>query len=303
MNASVMSVEFALAWAAKQLVKQSSTDSPENLAVERQSALIDARYLVSYVMDKNFTWLKTWSDTLLSEQQTALLVSSIKRRKTGEPIAYITGEKSFWSLTLKTNSSTLIPRAETELLVEETLAILEHRRQSNTADDPDKTFNILDLGTGTGAIALSLAVELPTSRVYGCDYQQAAVELAIENAKLNKLSNAEFFQSDWFSQVPAIMFDAVVANPPYVEAGDSHLEQGDLVFEPNSALVAKDQGLADIKLIVANAKKYLNSGAPLLLEHGYNQGEVVRNIFNSHGYSKIKTIVDLDGNDRVTLGY
>lgn len=299
MKPSRLSVEQAISWATEQLkaAEQSKVAEQHCLSSQpsqqQQSAAVDARYLLSHVIEKSFTWLKTWPETKLTQQQWQTLQSFVERRTTGEPIAYITGVKDFWTLTLKTNPSTLIPRAETELLIEQTLARL----------DSSAALTLLDLGTGTGAIALSLAKEFANSQVYGCDFQEGAVDLAIENARLNQLENVHIFQSDWFSKVPKLSFDAIVANPPYVEPGDPHLQQGDLVFEPDSALVAEENGLADIRNIADKARSFLNANAPLLLEHGYNQGAQVRSILQQYGYSKINTIADLDNNDRVTLGF
>jgi len=258
-------------------------------------ALIDARYLLSDLLKKDFTWLKTWPDFELTSQQYQDYIALIERRKSGEPIAYITGEKEFWSLRLLTNSSTLIPRAETELLVEKALEFLADSDQSR----------ILDLGTGTGAIALSIASEKINSQVTGCDFQQQAIDLAKKNATLNNITNVTFIQSDWFEYFEKKLkkpFKLIVSNPPYIDETDKHLTQGDLLYEPKSALVSKDNGLYDIKIIISQARNYLLSGAALMIEHGYQQGADVREIFAQSNYSKIETFVDLAGNERVTIG-
>lgn len=255
-------------------------------------APIDARYLLSHLLQKNFSWLKTWPETLLSEEQQTMLVGMVKRRKNGEPIAYITGEKEFWTLRLETNSSTLIPRPETELLVEKALAFLSFYKNAK----------VLDLGTGTGAIALAIASERRDDQVFASDFQLGAVELAQRNVRLNNLDNVTILQSDWFSNIEKIEYQLIVTNPPYVAPGDPHLNQGDLVFEPDSALVSDDNGLSDIKIIVSQAKSYLTAAGKLMIEHGFEQGSEVRQIFDQFGYDDVETVCDLSGLDRITMG-
>lgn len=261
-----------------------------------ESAAIDARYLLSFLFNKNFTWLKTWPDEMLSSKQQESLHKLITRRKNGEPIAYITGEKAFWTLRLKTNTSTLIPRPETEQLVEQALDFLA------TQFSDSQTSRVLDLGTGTGAIALAIATERPNDAIIASDFNEVIVELAKENAKLNQCSNVSVLQSDWFSNIKEDNFNLIVSNPPYIEENDRHIQQGDLVFEPNSALVAKNQGLSDIKIIIEQAKGYLMSGGALMIEHGFEQGKTLRKLYNQFGYHQVKTIKDLNGLDRITLG-
>jgi len=273
-----MNVQAALDYAQSVII----SDEPQ----------VDARYLLSFVLNKNFTWLKTWSDKNLTAKQLSQLKILIERRIKGEPIAYITGEKDFWSLTLKTSPSTLIPRSETELLVEKALAFLSEY----------ETAKVLDLGTGTGAIGLAIASERVDDQIIACDFQQQVVELAQKNASLNNIANIKILQSNWFSNITENQFNLIVANPPYVIEGDSHLSQDDLVFEPNSALVAKKNGLADIKTIVNRAPEYLINGGALMMEHGFEQGDEVRRLFNSVGFIKIETILDLSELERVTLG-
>ncbi|TQV81411.1 peptide chain release factor N(5)-glutamine methyltransferase [Aliikangiella coralliicola] len=257
-----------------------------------ESPAVDAEYLLSKLLNKNFTWLKTWPDYQLSNQQEAEYRAMVERRKSGEPIAYITGEKAFWTLLLETNPSTLIPRPETELLVEQALSFLSQYQ----------TAKVLDLGTGTGAIALAIASERPTDKVYACDYNQQAVELALRNAEKNQIKNATIFQSDWLNNVDESSFELIVSNPPYVAEGDPHLERGDLRFEPDGALVASGDGLDDIRRIVSNAVGYLCHGGKLMLEHGFEQGDQVRKILIDASYRDVITVQDLAGLDRVTLG-
>ncbi|MBV1909091.1 MAG: peptide chain release factor N(5)-glutamine methyltransferase [Kangiellaceae bacterium] len=271
----------------------------ETLASEEASD--DARYLMSFIMKKNFTWLRTWPEQLLVEKQITLLYELTARRKKGEPVAYIIGEQDFWTLTLRTNASTLIPRAETELLVERALNCLV-----DISNDCAKK-RILDLGTGTGAIALAIASERPKDQVIAVDFSPEAVELAQSNAVLNKIKNVDVFQSDWFNSerflsVQNKPFDLIVSNPPYIEENDPHLKQGDLVFEPSTALVAKDKGLADIKLIIGASKNYLKKSGQLMIEHGFQQADSVQAIFIHFGYSEVVTETDLAGHGRITRG-
>jgi release factor glutamine methyltransferase len=255
-------------------------------------ANIDSQYLLSFILQKKFTWLKTWPETILSQQQETLLFELVKRRKQGEPIAFITGERDFWTLTLETNPSTLIPRPETELLVEKALEFLKDLPKAK----------ILDLGTGTGAIALAIASERKNDKVIATDYVEDVVDLAKRNAIKNKISNVEIFQSDWFSKIKETEFDLIVSNPPYVEENDPHLNQGDLRFEPKSALTAGDNGLADIKIIIEESRSRLVNGGKVMIEHGYCQANDLREIFRSFGYQKIKVIKDLAGLDRISTG-
>ena len=260
-------------------------------AIRGAEAEVDARYLVSHVMKKEFTWLKTWHDSKLSNDQQVLLRVLVERRKSGEPIAYITGEKDFWTLTLEANPSTLIPRPETELLVETALEFLANKSSAR----------VLDLGTGTGAIALAIASERNNDVIIASDYVLEAVQLAQRNAVKNKIKNATFIQSDWFSEIKDNDFDLIVSNPPYVEENDPHLEEGDLRFEPSSALTAADKGFADIKIIIKEAKHHLIMNGVLLMEHGFEQGEKVRSLLSEAAYGEIKTLADLSGLDRITI--
>jgi release factor glutamine methyltransferase len=258
---------------------------------DRYSASTDAEFLLVHCLDKSFTWLKTWPEYVLSQEQENRYQCLLNRRQQGEPIAYLTGEKAFWSLVLETNASTLIPRSETELLVEMALEYL--------AEKTDAT--ILDLGTGTGAIALSIAAEREGDQVTACDFNQAAVNLAIRNAKKNNIENVSIFKSDWFESIHDLKFNLIVSNPPYIDKNDPHLKLADLVFEPTSALVAEDCGLADIKLIAQQSIGFLKPGGCLMFEHGFEQAESVRAIFENNGFIEISTIKDLAGLDRVTL--
>ncbi len=257
------------------------------------SASLDAELLLCHVLDCNRTYLFTWADKVLSPEQIAAFEQLVERRKAGEPIAHITGTREFWSLELAVNPSTLIPRPDTETLVEKALEIVASR----------STGEGLDLGTGTGAIALALASELPNWQWQGVDLQADAVALAKSNAQSNNIVNAEFYQSNWFENIEHKKFDLIVSNPPYIDPEDPHLGQGDVRFEPLSALIAEQSGMADVCYIVEKAKNYLVENAALLIEHGYDQGKAVRQQFVQHNYQNVETFKDLAGNDRVTVGY
>lgn len=251
------------------------------------SARLDVELLLGYVLNKSRSYLFAWPEKELAPQQFSKFEKLFERRQQGEPIAYIIGCQGFWNLELEVNASTLIPRPETELLVE--LALDKAQSESR----------ILDLGTGTGAIALSLASELPQARVTGVDRVGEAVELAKKNKTLNAISNVEFLQSNWFSELDG-HFDLIVSNPPYVQLGDPHLEQGDLRYEPHTALTSGADGLDDIRKIIRDSKNYLHDGGWLLIEHGFDQAEAVQFEFAKCAYEHIQTFKDLSRNDRVT---
>ena len=266
------------------------------LAAVSDSARLDVELILCHVLQKNRTWLFTWPDKLLSAEQQQQFQQFFARRLNGEPIAHILGQREFWSLPLYCDNSTLIPRPDTELLVETCLQIFAQ-------DKPQQLRRLLDLGTGTGAIALALASEQPQWQLLAVDQSSAAIRLAEKNRAHLGFTNVQLQQSDWFAQIAAgELFDAILSNPPYIDAQDPHLQQGDLRFEPRSALVAANQGLADIDIILAQSPGYLRPTGWVLLEHGCDQGEAVRDLFARYGYRQIQTRRDLGGNERVTLG-
>jgi release factor glutamine methyltransferase len=250
---------------------------------------LDAELLLARVTGLSRTSFRAWPERTLTDEQTGTFQALLARRRNGEPIAHILGEQGFWTLTLKVNDSTLIPRPDTECLVE---AILD-------LDLPDGA-RVLDLGTGTGAIALALASERADWQILAADNSPDAVALARDNAEALQLPVA-VFQSDWFTGLPARTFDLIVSNPPYIEAGDEHLSRGDVRFEPASALVSGADGLDDIRYLIAAAPDWLVNGGWLVLEHGYNQGAAVRGILARGGWASICTGRDYGGNDRYTL--
>lgn len=263
----------------------------QQLSASSESARLDVELLLAHSLGKDRTYLFTWCDKVLSEENERTFQSLFARRLKGEPIAYILGQQEFWDLTLKTAQHTLIPRADTETLIEWVLAL---------SDLPEYA-NIIDLGTGTGAIALVLASEFPNWNVQGVDLIPQAVELAQQNARLNNLERVRFFQSSWFEKVEG-RFDLIVSNPPYIDPTDEHLSQGDVRFEPKSALIANNKGLADLECIAQQARDYLEEGGWLLMEHGYDQEEAVQKILTQLNYQHVSTRVDLGGNPRITGG-
>lgn len=259
------------------------------------SARLDIELLLCHVLQKNRTYLFTWPDKTLSPEQTENFLQFFTRRKSGEPIAHILGQREFWSLSLSVNNSTLIPRPDTELLVELALELFAD-------DSAQQKRSCLDLGTGTGAIVLAIASEKPEWQLVGVDSSADAVALAEKNRRNLQFGHVQIMQSDWFTAIPAQQFDVIVSNPPYIDPQDPHLEQGDVRFEPRSALTADKKGLADIELIIQQCGNYLREQGWLLLEHGYDQGRSVRDLFHARGFVQVETRRDLGGNERVSLG-
>jgi len=251
----------------------------------------DAEILLGHVTGKSRSWLVAFGETELLPEQLTRLDALLARRVQGEPVAHLIGEREFWSLPLRVSDATLIPRPDTEVLVEQALARL-----------PAAPSRILDLGTGTGAIALALASERPDCEVLGVDRIEAAVALAQSNADRLAIPNATFTLSHWFDALPAVRFDLIVSNPPYIDACDQHLSQGDVRFEPRSALVADEAGLADLRLLITQAPQWLAPGGWLLLEHGWQQDAAVRALMQQHDFLQVATVNDYGGNPRVTLG-
>ena len=251
---------------------------------------LDAELLLADCIEKSREYLFTWPDQELTQPQFERFVSYCDRRLTGEPIAYILGRQAFWDFDLIVNPSVLIPRPETELLVEVALGLL----------DKSSSATVLDLGTGSGAIALALAANDKSWAVTAVDNSESALGVAADNAKLLQLSNIEFKQASWCDGLPTAHFDLIVANPPYVEAGDKHLSEGSLPFEPIAALVAEENGLADIRAIAEQSRHCLKKGSWLLIEHGFQQKQAVEKILVETGYGNIECVRDLANLDRLT---
>ena len=255
------------------------------------SPRLDAELLLAHVLGKPRSFLRTWPEHEPDAEQCARFERLLQRRRAGEPVAYLLGRQGFWSLDLEVSPDTLIPRPDTELLVETALQLA-----------PATPLEVLDLGTGTGAIALALAAERPAWRVTGVDRVEAAVALAVRNGQRLGLANARFQLSHWFDGLGGQRFGLIVSNPPYIAADDRHLGEGDVRFEPASALVAGADGLDDIRLIVAQAPRHLLPGGWLLLEHGFDQGAAVRALLDGAGFVEVHSRRDLAGHERISLG-
>lgn len=261
-------------------VELNDGDSPE----------IDSRVLLCYLLDCPTSYLHAWSDTLLTNEQQVQWIVLVQQRQQGHPVAYLTGQRGFWTLDLKVTADTLIPRPDTELLVSLALEKLK------------PTMCVADLGTGSGAIALSLASEQPTAQIVALDFSMAALLVAKENAINHQLSNVSFWQGSWLAAVADKSLDMVVSNPPYIEVNDVHLSQGDVRFEPLSALASGIDGLDDIRLIVVQAQRCLKQGGWLMVEHSYDQAKQVQQLFSEAGFSEVSSRQDFGDNDRVTIG-
>lgn len=274
---NLLPIKQALSMGANEL---SDSDTPE----------LDSELMLLHSLNANRNILFTNPDQLLSIEQQKTFIDLIARRKKGEPVAYIIGEQGFWDLTLKVSTDTLIPRSDTESLID---WVLEQNLNPT---------RILDLGTGTGAIALALAKEFPHAEVMGVDVVAGAVKLANENKHKNAINNVAFIQSSWFENLGDEQFDLIVSNPPYIDETDEHLAQGDVRFEPDSALVAHDNGFADLFYIAEQAKAYLKPNGCLLMEHGWQQAQGVCDKLNELAYKNVGSGRDLAGQWRFSFG-
>lgn len=252
----------------------------------------EAELLLAHVLGRSRTWLYAHDDEELDDEAAQRFAALMERRRAGEPVAYLIGQRGFWRFDLQVSPATLIPRAETELLVELALERLPSGRKARIAD----------LGTGSGAVALALAMERPLATVIASDSSAVALEVATGNARSLGLDNVEVRHGDWLGPLAGERFDLIASNPPYIADGDVHLGQGDLRFEPRSALAAGVEGLDDIRTIVRDAPALLRPGGWLLLEHGLDQGSAVRALLAGAGLVDVETVVDLEQRDRVSLG-
>lgn len=262
------------------------------LAGSSETAELDAEVLLCHCLDKPRAYLRAWPERSPDAEQTSEFRRLLEQRRQGVPVAYLTGHREFWSREFLVGPEVLIPRPDTELLVELSLDLLPS----------DRPCRIIDLGTGSGILAITLAAERPLAHVIGVDISCVALETAKRNAERLRVNNVDFAASHWFSAISQSDFDLVVSNPPYIAANDPHLRQGDVRFEPAGALVSAEDGLKDIRLIAEPARSHLKPQGHLLLEHGYNQAAEVRAILSALGYRHVATHQDLANNPRVTTG-
>jgi release factor glutamine methyltransferase len=260
--------------------------------IHSDSAKLDVELLLAEVLGRDRSYLYTWPDHPLRPEQQLLFDNWFARRLAGEPVAHILSRRGFWTLELEVSPTTLIPRPETELLIETALELL-----AEGIDQP----GIIDLGTGTGAIALALATELPRAQVVATDFAEDVLALAERNRVRAQCANVTLCRSDWWSAVSG-HFHLVISNPPYIADNDPHLLSGDVRFEPRSALVAQEAGLADLRRIVTGAPKHLLPGGWILLEHGWQQAEAVRELLAAAGFIEVFSCRDLGGHERISGG-
>jgi release factor glutamine methyltransferase len=252
----------------------------------------DLKQLLIFVLNKNYAFIRTYPDFQLTVDQTNQYLSFKQQLQSGIPLAYVLGTQAFWTMEFKVTPDTLIPRPDTEIVIISILEVLPK----------NKALNVIDMGTGTGAIALSLARECPLWKVTATDFSSNALTVAKENAQKYDLNQVRFLQGSWFEALPDVeKFDLIVSNPPYIDPEDLHLV--DLTHEPRSALVAHDKGLSDLKKIIAQAPCYLKLNGLLILEHGYDQGQAVRTLMSNSGLTGVRTVRDYGENERVTLGF
>jgi len=265
--------------------------STDRLTSVSPTSRLDAEVLICFALNWDRSKLYTDSNSHLKDNQIEKISALIKKREHGEPVAYIVGKQEFWSMDLKVTSETLIPRPETEHLVEAVLAKISKNHSAK----------ICELGTGSGAISIAILKERPNCTMIATDISQQALNVAKQNADLYASNNLEFFQSNWFENIEETHFDIVVSNPPYIAKDDIHLNKGDLLYEPKVALVAEDNGLLCIKTIVNQSMEHLKPNGWVLLEHGWNQADDVRMIFKINSYKNITTLKDYSNIDRITM--
>ncbi len=266
-------------------------NTTQQLEQTSTSAALDAELLLAFCMQKDRSYLLAWTEVVPSVEQQTHFQQLIEKRLQGIPIAYLLDTKAFWTLELIVNPAVLIPRPETEHLVEIALEKIHH------IPNP----KILDLGTGSGAIALALATERPDATIIAADASATALTIAQANKTKYQLDNVQLLQSDWFGAISAMHFNLIVSNPPYIETNDPHL-QGDIHYEPQQALTSGVDGLDAIRTIVTQAKAYLKPDSFLILEHGYNQGNRVRDLLTEASFNHVKSIKDYTQIERLSLG-
>jgi release factor glutamine methyltransferase len=277
---------------SEETIQQVLAEAKNLLSVVTDNPELEAELLLAKVFNVSRSYLHAFGETVLSQDQSREFAGYLLRRRNKEPIAYITGHREFWSLNLRVTSDTLIPRPETELLVQSILDI-SHQEAS---------VKIADLGTGSGAIALAVAKSRPAFQIYATDISESALQIAEENSRQLKLENISFHQGEWCSALPCDGFDVIASNPPYIGEMEWDAYAEGLQFEPREALVSGLDGLNAIRTISHAAKDYLKPAGYLLVEHGFLQGAAVRKIFAASGYSLIHSVRDLSGQERVTIG-
>ncbi len=272
------------------------------LSLDTSTARIEVQILLQTVLSVNRAYLLTHPELALSDDELLRYSGLLDRRLNGEPIAYILGVREFYGLDFKVTPDTLIPRPDTELLVELALQKIPRPLAGEGVRQDGRRYRVLDMGTGSGAIALTIAHERPEARVVAVDASEAALVVAGENAKQLQTDNVRLLHSDWFSALSDERFDLIISNPPYIESDDVHLSQGDVRFEPITALASGGDGLDDIRRILRDARTHLESGGWLMFEHGYNQALQVRTLMLAAGFKEVSSAHDLSGIERVTVG-
>ncbi len=273
-------------------IQQALQQASKDLSETSPSAMLDAQVLLTHVLQCNTAHLAAWPEKALSDDQHADYLQLVKQRRLGTPVAHLTGSREFWSLDFSVDNSTLIPRPETETLVEYLLDNFASR----------ENLKLLDMGTGTGAIAISIAKEKPDWEIVASDISEQALKLARQNSSHHDTDNVSLIQSDWFENIDQGNFDIIISNPPYIASNDHHLTQGDVRFEPESALSSGATGMDDIEHICSHAKEYLLKNGWLIVEHGYNQKQLVADCFSRNGFTEITQQQDLSGHTRMTAG-
>lgn len=292
------------------MIKTLLEEASKQFSILSKTPRLDAELLLCHVLKKERLYLFSYPEKIVSDAEYQQWQMLVEKRLLQIPVAYLIGQKSFWNLELRVNEHTLIPRPETELLVEivlEKFSVLKldaagrRDKWSAAGRRGNEVVTILDLGAGSGAIALALGKENPHWQITAVDFSYEALKIAKLNAEQNNINNVEFIQSDWFSALSSNQcWDLIVSNPPYLDENDPHLLNEEIRHEPRSALVAKKNGLSDIEKIMIEARSYLKPEGALLFEHGCAQGGAVRELFSLYGYQSVVTLTDLAGLERVT---
>ena len=275
----------------RDVLKNTESKLHQEIAYSLDEAKLEARFILEYVLKINQKEIIQENDRILNEKDQAQIQSLTEKRISGTPLPYVLGEWSFYGKTFKVNRNVLIPRADTEILIEKALSKINIR----------DTFHVLDLGCGTGMIGMTLALERPLSKITLIDQSEDALKNTRDNQVLHELSNVTIQKSDWFSTLAKTKFDVIVSNPPYLEENDPHLSKG-LEYEPIDALVSGPMGMKAIQHIIKNAKNHMNSDGWLFVEHGYNQAKIVKDLFEKNDYQHNENAKDIHGIDRVTFG-